>query len=709
MSLRDAFIRVVVLIAIGILGASPPFAAVAQTTRDDYQVGPDPIAPQLPAVDVAPEPEQQGEAAGQETSDESAKDKDKKEKKDEKDKDLELLDAPLQQLSRTQVTSPSPAMSMEVSTVSRTESTVGKTPAAVYVLTNEMIRRSGARNIPEALRLVPGVQVARVNAYTWAISIRGFNGVFANKLLVQIDGRAVYSPGTAGVPWDIQQMLLEDVERIEIIRGPGASVWGANAVNGVINIVTKSSADTRGVYAYTGGGSEHRSFNALRVGGRTGELNWRLYGMQADDGCGYFNQPFLGTAWDAYQFAQGGFRMDWTPTSRDTLTLQGDFLGERETLRQLVFGFPFDEPDDVRATDFLGRWTRQIDEDTDWSVQTYYYGFKRTATGLLPRDLILDAYDLDMQFHTKIGDRHDVVCGFGYRNYESTVRRSDFITFVPPRDTFDIISYFVQDTIELRPDRLFLTAGIKLEHNDFTNFEWQPTIRVLMTPNDRTAIWGAISRAVRTPAVNERDIDYLFGFIQGNKNLKSEDLLAYEFGIRRQPTDKLYWDLAAFFNRYDNLVGVTPLFPVLPEVVSNVGTGDTYGFELVVTYAVNDDWRLRSGYSFLVEDIDYPVGTAVYLTIPGMNPRNQCFLHSAWDLGSDVTFDTIFRYVDYLLAGPVPSYLVMDVRLAWEPRDGLEVAVVGQNLLDNHHLEYGSFGDTTQVQSGVYGMVSWRY
>jgi len=666
---------------------------LARSPTDTYQTGPDPIAPELPASDTDAGA-QQDAAAGEKNGE------------DEKEDELDFLKQSLTDISRTRV---SPAMGMEVSTVSRTTSTVGKSPAAVYVLTAEMIRRSGARSIPEALRLVPGVQVARINSASWAIAIRGFNSMFSNKLLVQIDGRAVYTPGTASVHWDQQQVLLEDVERIEIIRGPGATVWGANAVNGVINIVRKSSVDTQGLYAHTGGGSEHRSFNAVRAGGRQGDLQWRLYGMQADDGPGYYYEAGASGGWDAFQFGQGGFRMDWTPNRYDTLTFQGDFFGANETYRQSDFTGVHQNPEDARSNNFLMRWTRKLSDDTDWSVQMYYDDFMRTLTRSYTRIINLDTFDLDAQYHTKVGSNHDIVCGFGYRNYKSLAIEIGFTQFIPPLDTFDIISYFVQDTIELQPDRLFLTAGIKLEHNDFTNFEYQPTIRLLATPNDRTAIWGAVSRAVRTPAINERDIDFFFGFIQGNRNLRSEDLMAYELGIRRQPTDKLYWDLAAFFNRYDNLVGVTPLWPVLPEIVSNVGTGDTYGYELVVTYEVNPNWRLRGCYSFLVEDIDYPADTAAYVVTPGMNPRNQCFLHSAWDLSHSMTLDMIFRYVDNLPAGPVPSYLVMDVRLGWQPYDELEVALVGQNLFDNHHPEFTDFAGTNELQSGVYGMVTWRH
>ncbi|MBN1589884.1 MAG: TonB-dependent receptor [Pirellulales bacterium] len=661
----------------------------AQSPGDLYRSGPDPIAPELPQRDHGTNAQEEGAT------------------KEEKDQDdLDMLDMNLKQLSQVAVKSVSPSMGMEVSTVSRTDSTVARSPTAVYVITNEMIRRSGARNIPEILRLAPGVQVAQVTKTSWAISIRGFNARYANKLLVQIDGRAIYTPSFSGVFWDQEQVLLEDIERIEVIRGPGATVWGANAVNGVVNIVTKEAAGTRGLYAESGGGNEHRSFNSARVGGRQGDLNWRVYGMQVDDGPGYTTLPE--GAWDAMQFGQGGFRMDWTPNRCDTLTLQGDFYGGNQTLRQQTITSYVLEPESIRSTNFLGRWTRKLSDDTDWSAQIYYDNMYRWAAPLASRRLNQNTFDFDYQYHTKLGSRHDVICGFGYRNYDMLVDiQGSSFSLIPPRDSFDIISYFVQDTIELHPDFLFLTAGIKLEHNDFTNFEYQPSIRLLWTPDERTSIWGAISRAVRTPSMADRDFFLAGGFVQGNRSVRSEDLLAYEMGIRRQPTDRLYWDLAVFFNRYDNLIGLYPAWPP-PQIVANNGVGDSYGYELVVTYEVNPDWRLRGSYSFLIEDITYGLNGLPYGVLPGSSPRNQWFLHSAWDLSHRTTLDMIWRYVDNLAVG-VPHYLTMDVRLAWEPRDGLEFALVGQNLLDNHHLEFAdSFTTVTEVPSGVYGMVSWR-
>lgn len=690
----------VIVLVIVLLPGAMRSTALAQSPDDLYQTGPDPIAPELPTGNVGP-------GLGIEEQAASGKEDKEKDKKD----DLDMLDMDLEQLSQVAVNPVSGTMGMEVSTVNRTESTVARSPAAVYVITNEMIRRSGARNLPEVLRLAPGVQVAQITKTIWAITIRGFNGVFSNKLLVQIDGRAVYMPSFGGVSWDQNYVLLEDVERIEVIRGPGAAVWGANAVNGVINIVTKSSADTKGLYAYSGGGSEHRSFNALRVGGQKGDLHWRMYGMQTDDGPGYFDNqgvPGLPThAWDAFQFGQGGFRMDWTPNRYDTLTFQGDFLSERETYEQFALPDYLGEPEAVQSTNFLGRWSRKLSDETDWMVQMYYDGFKRNATGVAPRVIVLDTFDLDTQYHTAIGERHDVVCGFGFRNYDSTIDpQGGSVSFNPTRTSLHIISYFVQDTVELRPDRTFLTAGVKFVHNNFTGFEYQPSVRLLITPNEQTSLWGAVSRAVRLPSISERNIDIFGGFIEGNRDVRSEDVLAYELGIRRQATERFYWDLAVFYNRYDKLIGIYPIAPP-PSIASNIGYGSTYGYELVATYEVTPDWRLRGAYSFLVEDIDYGTDGAAFLAPIGYNPRNQCFVHSSWDLTESIYFDMILRYVDRLPVG-VPHYLNMDVRLAWEPMENFEVALVGQNLLDNHHWEFLDINGSTEVQSGVYGMLTWR-
>ena len=690
-------------------------------------------APQASAAEDAPMPPTLGQRVlvGAASQDGSAEDPPAPEPSGAEagDEESDLFKLDIEQLRRTPV---SPTLETEVTTVARTETQVGRSPAAVYVITNEMIKRSGARNVPEALRMAPGVNVARITGGSWAVSIRGFNGQFANKLLVQIDGRAIYVPTFSGVVWEQQHVLLEDVERIEIVRGPGGSVWGANAVNGVINIVTKSAADTQGIYLETGGGSEHKLLAGVRAGGELGpRMHYRLYGTQTEDDTGFST---LGAPWDGYRMSQGGFRVDWKPSCSDTVTLQGDFgrgfRGHRATIPQpapvalppLVARDNFD----FNTANTLLRWTRELDDDTDWSLQTYYDHWNRELHSNVDyRFSNQDAFDLDYQFHAKLNDFHDVVCGLGYRHYDVAVRFAGRSTFVPDRNTLGIISYFVQDTIALSEDRLFATFGCKFEHNDFTGFEYQPTARLVWTPEERTSIWGSISRTVRTPAIAERDVADLidgpvapgpvFARAFGNKGLRAEDALAFEIGMRRQQTDAFYWDLAAFFNRYDNLVGVTPtgLAPggppfFLDYTTANSGDGDTYGFELACTYEVNPCWSMRSSYSFLVEQLAYPPDDLPFIVPMGSTPRNQVYLQSGWNLNPCTALDMMFRYTDSLARG-VPSYLVMDVRLGWEIRDGIELSVVGQNLLDSQHPEWIRPDGVTEVESGVYGMVSWKH
>ncbi|NLE38299.1 MAG: TonB-dependent receptor, partial [Pirellulaceae bacterium] len=489
----------------------------------------------------------------------------------------------MSEISRTQVASP--ALSAEIETVSRTTQPLARTPSAVYVVTNEMIRRSGARNIPEVLRMVPGVQVARINASAWAISIRGMNARFAKQLLVQIDGVAIYSPTHSGVFWEREYVMLEDVDRIEVIRGPGAAVWGVNAVNGVINIVTKSSKDTTGVYAGGGGGDEHRRFGDFRVGSRSGNLHWRAYGMTMKDHTGYIMPPYVPE--DAPSMNQGGFRMDWTPNRRDTITFQGDFYDGDDN--QDGWSVPpdfFARTMHCDTTTFLTRWSRQVDDDTDWAVQMYYWNPCARGRNINQ----VGTFDLDFQHHSKRG-RHDFVWGAGFRNYdERWIYAGGSIVAT---DSEQVPSYFVQDTITLVDDRFFVTLGSKFDHNSVTDFEYQPTARVTWTPDDRTSIWGAISRASRTPSLIER-----ISTIPGG-----EHVLAYEAGVRRQPTDRFYWEMAVFFNRYSDLIGSDGSY-----VPSNIGRADIYGFELNGTYELNERWRLTAWYAFLVEYVEFPAG-----------------------------------------------------------------------------------------------------
>lgn len=657
---------------------------------------------------------------------------------------LELLDLSIEELSQTQVRVP--ALEQEVTTVSRQESTVGRSPVAVFVVTQEMIRRSGATSIPEVLRMVPGLQVVRIDSNKWSVTVRGFADRFFNRfLLVQIDGRAVYQVINSTVSWDAVDVMLEDVERIEVVRGPGATVWGANAVNGIINIITKRAADTQGGLISSGGGTEERGFTSFRYGGNNGsDLNYRVYGKWFDRDNG-FNAN--GDAQDDWRAGRGGFRMDWTPTECDTITLQGEIFevhsGRRDFLRPLTTGpdFFFTNTED-EITDgghLLSRWSRDLGDDSGWSLQAYYDRFDRRSTNQII-DASIDTYDVDFQNHFQLGCNHKVVWGAGYRFYDLHFHPSGFdggFHVNASDETVDLnrVSAFVQDEMTLRPDELFLTMGIKLSHNDFSNFEYQPTARLLWAPDEQQAAWASFSRAVRTPAYAEH-----FSRITGvagpgtsfftafpNQEFDSEEMFAYELGYRAQPTDAFSWDLAMFYNKYDDLLvrRLTPVplmpivvLPTFPVTTFNGMDGETYGVELSGTLDVTDSWQLYGQYTFLRMQLhaDNPVDAAAEAATEGLSPHNQVYLMSSWDMGCNWELDLIGRYVDILPQFvDVPSYIALDLRLGWYPSENLELSVVGQNLTDPHHPEFGSTGagtlrsPTVELQRGVYGMLRYKW
>lgn len=647
----------------------------------------------------------------------------------------DLLKKDLAELARTPVVSQ--VMETHVTTVNRTESTVGKSPAAVFVITGEMIRRSGAKTIPDVLRMVPGVQVARIDANKWAVSARGSNLRWSNKLLVQIDGRTVYTPLYAGVFWDVQDLVLEDIERIEVIRGPGAAVWGSNAVNGVINIITKSSKDTQGILLETGVGTEELGFATARYGGRAGaDLSYRVYGKWFERDAGVLPGQ---TAQDDWRQARTGFRLDYAPDGCNTMTLQGDYYNgySGEQARYPILDPPYvtQLANDVRASgqNILYRWTHSLDDEHQWHIQLYYDRTERDW-GTLGFAEDRQTLDFDFQHQFPLGYRQKIVWGFGYRLMQ------DWITNVPPNLVYDpaqrsdnLFSYFIQDEITLSEDLWFLTLGSKFEHNDYTNFEFQPTVRLLFTPDQRHSLWGAVSRAVRIPCRTEEDARILllpislspapvFPVVVGNRELSAIDLLAYEVGYRQQMTERLAWDLAVFFHRYEKMVTRQPGTPVagpggvwfLPLRTGNDMDGEVYGFELAVDYRARPEWRIDVAYTFLQMAMHTPPGIdSRNESAEDESPRNQLYLRSSWDLGRNWELDWIWRYVDSLPAFGVPSYFVMDLRAAWRPRKNLELAVVGRNLLDSAHLEFGDdfFAGTiaTEVRRSVFGQLTWRY
>ncbi|MBC8353460.1 MAG: TonB-dependent receptor [Planctomycetes bacterium] len=656
---------------------------------------------------------------------------------DDVDSDIDslegLLELSLEELTQTRVSAP--ALEQIVTTVSRQESTVGKTPAAVFVVTQDMIRRSGARTLPEVLRMVPGLQVARIDANKWAISIRGFNSRYANKLLVQIDGRVVYTPLFGGTYWDAQDVMLEDVERIEVVRGPGATVWGANAVNGVINILTKHSRDSTGALVAAGGGKEERAFASGRVGGHVNdELSWRAYGKYADRDNGFTGPlstfpglpPLPGRVSDDWRQGRGGFRMDWTPTCSDEVTFQGDFyngtVGTRQVLPlahpsltpTVVPGVGVSDFDDrVNGQNVLLRWTRQLGEGSSFSFQSY---FDRTVRRAFTFSEDRETADFDFQHRFLMGRNHNVIWGAGYQTSKDRLAQTaPFLFSSPLRRAVGVVSGFVQDEITLLEDELYFTVGSKFDGNSFTGFEYQPSGRIVWQPNEREAIWGAVSRAIRRPTRTADDLGILLlsgDLLLGNRNIQSEDLLAYELGYRSQPSESFSWDVATYFNQYNDLIATAPV-PMAPGVstFNNNTDGHSYGIELTGNYAINDCWRLSANYSFQRVELQ----NSSTNRDADATPKNQAYLWLSGDIRCDVQFDLMLRYVDAISfeGVPIPSYLELDARLGWQATDQLELSLVGRNLLDNHHPEFigdpftGDIG--TEVERSVYGVATWTY
>ena len=649
-------------------------------------------------------------------------------------------------------------LNVRVTTVSREESTVGESAAAVFVITQEDIRRSGATMIPELLRMVPGLAVALIDGNKWAVASRGFNNRFAKNLLVQVDGRTVYHPLTAGVFWETVDYPLVDIERIEVIRGPGASIWGANAVNGIINIITKSSKDTKGGYFSGGGGNVAQGFTDFRFGGQLGDdVTYRIYGKAYNQ-----DEQFSldGNPNDQWWRASGGLRLDWRASERDTVTLDAGFTRTEAGAKDrfaLSEGPPFSvampETETRDTAHVLARWSRQLDADSSWAVQAYWDRFILVGDSGY-RNARWNTFDLDFQHQFPLGQRQKIVWGLGFRHIDAHLTNSI------PDDAFSLdwlennpqsqlLSAFVQDQIAVVPDRLTLILGSKVEHNSFTGWELQPNGRLLWTPTKRQAVWAAVSRAVRTPSFTEDDVRLTLpnanpalrpaARLVANRNLEAEEVWAYELGYRAQATDALSVDAALFYNVHHNLratrgnLALATTVDGIPLGASqffNSMEGETYGAELAVHWRVTDWWRLRGTYSLLKTDMHLDptlVGAisarAQEAGVEGNSPQQLVYVQSSWNLPRDVQFDVIGRWVDRLhgfnptglpgVSDTVEHYVTLDARLAWRASRNVEFSVVGQNLLDNHHPEFGTNpfvrSPLTEVRRGVYGQVTFTW
>ena len=596
--------------------------------------------------------------------------------------------------------------------------TIPQTPAAVSVVSANDIQRSGAQNYPEALRLVPGMEVGQLDSFQWAVSTRGFNDVFANKLLAMQDGRSIYTPLFSGVFWDVQGTLLADVDHIEVVRGPGATIWGANAMNGVINIITKSAADTQGLLVSGGGGVEERGFAGARYGGAiNSNAFYRVYATYENHGSTVLSDG--ANANNSWQMARTGFRTDWAPTDQNSFTFQGDGYAGWEN--QVFDEFNLTAPPTFTTTNAevmkvsgantLGRWTHNLSDTSNFKLQMYYDYTTRYANNILNEQR--NTFDLDFKHQFALGTRNNVVWGLGYRITADHEGNNPTISFDTDSQTINLYSAFVQDELTIIPDRLSLTVGSKFEQNDYTGFDIQPGARLLWTPTEHQTVWASVSRAVRTPSRAEETVIltqaaevgpgiFFPTTILGTNTFKNEDMIAYEAGYRAQPIKDLSFDVDAYWNHYDDLRSQVPVTLGGPTFfLANHIYGDAYGGEISATWRVLDWWRLQPSYSYLksVLHANAANGYVDAFTVgldEGANPVNQFMIRSSMDLPHDITFDTGLRFVDKLEfpqvgVAPtitVPDYFEVDARLAWRINKNWEVALIGQNLLQDRHLEF---------------------
>jgi iron complex outermembrane recepter protein len=618
-------------------------------------------------------------------------------------------------------------MDMNVTSVSRQPEPYISAPAALQIITGDEIRRSGATSFPEALRLADNLDVAQVSSASWAISSRGFNASVGNKLLVLMDGRTIYTPLLSGVIWNQQDYLLQDIDRIEVISGPGGTLWGANAVNGVINIVSKDARDTQGFYGELGGGSWLYGFTGLRYGGTLAtNVYYRVYGKYFERGPEDYRDGT--SAHDGWNRGQGGFRIDDERFTNTKLTLQGDVYAGDTRVTPGGEGSP-QAVGTAGGGNLLSRWSHTLAEENDLSLQAYYdhthLGAPFQSFGAVPPGVLrdeLDTFDLDFQHNVLIGDRNRVIYGLGYRHIHDVSSNAPLVAFVPNHYHQSIFSGFVQDEIEVRKD-LFFTLGTKVEHNGYTGFEFEPNVRIHWHPAERHMLWGAISRAVRTPARYDRDLfepSPQFPAFLGtsNSNFRSETLIAYELGYRAELTERVSGSLSLFYNDYDRLRSVGLTGGGLPLHFENNLHGYTYGLEVSSDYQLLEWWRLHLGYDFLQEHLRVENGS--FDANKGLNetadPRHQGFIRSSMDLPHNIEFNLNFRLIDTIhnnnggTAGSVPGYGELDARIGWHATKRLELSIVGQNLLHERHPESG-FPDSAQewIVRSVYAKLAYQY
>jgi iron complex outermembrane receptor protein len=642
--------------------------------------------------------------------------------------------------STTQDPSMEDLLKTDITSVSKKEKQLFDTPAAVYVVTREEIRASGARNVPDALRLVPGMEVAQINSSMWDVGIRGFDERFSNKMLVMIDGRSLYSPIFGGIYWDSIDMVMEDIDRIEVIRGPGGSLWGTNAVNGTVNIITRSSQATQGALVSELSASDAPVLLTARYGGQVGKIGtYRVFSKYTDT---FGNQNATGHwAGDAWHQEHGGFRMDLKPRPQDALMVEGDMHSGSfgEPLSQPLLVAPYSTTvggiNSVLGGTILGRWTRSYLNGQETQVQAYYSNENRDAT---ERPDHLNTLDVDAQHHFHIGTNQDFVAGVGYRYSTVFAPATPFLTITPPHQDFPLFSAFLQDEIALLPKKLSLTAGGKVEHNQFTGFDFQPSVRINWRPAKQHSLWLAVSRAVKTPNLLDTSMYRLISVgpgtdgidastLIGNPKYKDELLLAYEAGYRLQ-LKRVSIDTTGFVNNYNDVETNENLAPVLRNGYTEYATqwannlyGKSFGAEVAATWNVDSRWKLTATYSWLKLEMkanSHSNDTGTALGFNTGTPTNHFGVRSSYALFKNLQFNALAQYTGPMPSGlggdtpaAMPSYYRVDSNLQWHVGEYVRLDIGGQNLLNPRITEYMGGNGATQTfsQRNFFGRVSYVF
>lgn len=631
-------------------------------------------------------------------------------------------------------------LNIDVTIASKKKEKFSDVASAVYVITHEDIRRLGATTITDALRIVPGMHVAQLDSNFLAVSARGFNDQFANQMLVLMDGRTVYGPLFSGTFWDEQNIMMDNIERIEVIRGPGASVWGANAVNGVINIITRNAKDTQGTFATTSMGNREKLTGAVRYGGKSdsGKLHYQTYAHYREHKGEYYaatNQ----SAGEEHSMEQSGIRVDWKPSESDTVMTQARIYHSDQS-REYIIPTPLPPYSstysngsmELRGGHFLTSWEHALGGGDNINLQ--FYADRIMRTYYVARHKI-DTLDVELKHQFSAGERHNIVWGAGIRHTDDLMDGTPVLNYNPSSSDYNLYSAFVQDQIALIPETLTLTGGARLEHHPTSGLEFQPNARLSWKVTEDQTLWASVSRAVRTPSRGEQ-IRYLYltavpqvpgqpapiAAWAGNTNTTSENLLAYELGYRGQFKEKFSVDTSVFYHDYSDVISrdvggltIDPAtgYPIIPLSFSNNISAYSYGIEASLRWDVLDNWSLFASYSLL--EMDFNAKSPATQTFAdeesNKSPQHQFHIRSYLNLPYNMELDTAAYYVDKLEYFSVPSYVRVDARLGWKPIDGVDISLIGQNLLDEYHTEYRQmlYSQPHSIGRSVFGKVTVQF